>query len=179
MPSGANSRPSMPESANSGTNTRMMIGGGVDDARPHLLGGAGDDRQHRQRVAPCALFSRRRRKTFSTSTTASSTSSPMAMARPPSVIVLMVRPNSWKTITVIRMEIGMAVSEIAVVRQFSRNRNRTHGDDDERLDQHAQHVVDRHLDERGLAEQHVDGGDVLRQNALQIGEGRLDLGRSA
>jgi hypothetical protein len=41
-----------------------------------------------------ARFSRRRRNTFSTPTTASSTSSPMAIASPPSVIVLMVSPNS-------------------------------------------------------------------------------------
>jgi hypothetical protein len=39
-----------------------------------------------------ARFSRRRRKMFSTSTTASSTSSPMAIANPPSVIVLIDSP---------------------------------------------------------------------------------------
>ena len=49
----------------------------------------------------------------------------MAMAMPPRVIVLMLRPSKWNTITVMRIEIGMAVSEIAVVRQFSRNRNST------------------------------------------------------
>ena len=50
------------------------------------------------------------------------------------------------------------------------------GDDDEGLDQDPQHVVDRDLDEGGLPEQHVDGGDVLREHALQVGERRLDLG---
>ena len=50
-----------------------------------------------------------------------------------------------------------------------------HGHDDEGLDQDSQHVVDRDLDERRLPEQHVDGGDVLRQDALQIAQRRLDL----
>lgn len=44
------------------------------------------------------------------------------MARPPRVVVLIVSPNRWKTISVISTEIGMAVSEIAGVRQFIRNR---------------------------------------------------------
>ena len=62
---------------------------------------------------------------FSTSTTASSTSSPIAMARPPSVIVLMVSPKALKTSTVTRIEIGMAVSEMSVARAFIRKTNRT------------------------------------------------------
>ncbi len=62
---------------------------------------------------------------FSTSTTASSTSSPMAMARPPSVMVLMVRPKARKTRTVIRIDIGMAVSETNVARAFIRKMKRT------------------------------------------------------
>ena len=41
-----------------------------------------------------AAFSRSRRKTFSTSMIASSTSAPIAIARPPSVIVLMVTPSA-------------------------------------------------------------------------------------
>ena len=62
---------------------------------------------------------------FSTSTTASSTSSPMAIASPPSVIVLMESPIRWKMMAVDRIETGMAVSEIAVVRQLSRKANST------------------------------------------------------
>ena len=77
------------------------------------------------RGLPCSRFSRRRRKMFSTSTTASSTSSPMAIARPPSVIVLIDRPSSLKMMAVVRIETGIAVSEMAVVRQLSRNANRT------------------------------------------------------
>ena len=74
---------------------------------------------------PFSRFSRSLRKMFSTSTTASSTSSPMAMARPPSVMVLMERPIRWKTMAVTRIETGMAVSEIAVVRTFSRKAKST------------------------------------------------------
>ena len=77
------------------------------------------------RGSPASRFIRSRRKTFSTSTTASSTSSPMAMARPPSVMVLIDSPKYLKTSAVIRIEIGIAVSEINVVRQLNRNRNST------------------------------------------------------
>ena len=65
---------------------------GVDDARAHLVGGGRPRHRRRSAGCPAARFSRRRRKMFSTSTTASSTSSPMAMARPPSVMVLMDSP---------------------------------------------------------------------------------------
>ena len=49
----------------------------------------------------------------------------MAMARPPSVIVLIDSPARWKAIAVARIETGMAVSEITVVRTFRRNANST------------------------------------------------------
>ncbi len=64
---------------------------GVNDAGADLLARRYDHVEDRPRVA-LLLFSRKRRKMFSTSTTASSTSSPMAMASPPSVIVLMDSP---------------------------------------------------------------------------------------
>ena len=76
------------------------------------------------RGLPCSRFSRSRRKMFSTSTTASSTSSPMAIARPPSVMVLMDSPIHQNTTAVPRIETGIAVSEITVVRTLSRNANR-------------------------------------------------------
>ena len=40
-------------------------------------------------------------------------------------MVLMVRPNAWNTSTVIRIEIGIAASEIAVARAFIKNTNST------------------------------------------------------
>ena len=64
-----------------------------------------------------------RLKTFSTLTIASSTSWPMAMARPPSVIVLMPIPNQLMTRTVATSESGMAVRLMNVVPKFQRNRN--------------------------------------------------------
>ena len=70
------------------------------------------------RGEPSARFSRNLRKMFSTSTTASSTSSPMAMASPPKVIVLIEKPSSQNTTAVARIETGIAVSEIRVVRAF-------------------------------------------------------------
>ena len=62
---------------------------------------------------------------FSTSTTASSTSSPMAMARPPRVIVLIDSPSHLKTRIAVRMDKGMAVSEISMVRKLPRKKNST------------------------------------------------------
>ena len=49
----------------------------------------------------------------------------MAMASPPSVIVLIVSPKYLNTSTVTRIDTGMAVSEMIVVRVFSRNANNT------------------------------------------------------
>ena len=49
----------------------------------------------------------------------------MAMARPPRVIVLIDSPARWNTTAVARIETGIAVSEIAVVRTFKRKANST------------------------------------------------------
>ena len=55
---------------------------------------------------------------------ASSTNSPMAIAKPPSVIVFTDNPNIEKIIAVITIESGIAVSEIIVVRTLKRKRKR-------------------------------------------------------
>ena len=47
----------------------------------------------------------------------------MAMASPPRVMVLMDRPANLNMTAVARIETGIAVREIAVVRQFSKNAN--------------------------------------------------------
>ncbi|EWS52624.1 hypothetical protein X551_04593 [Methylibium sp. T29] len=94
MPSGTNSRPSSPGSANSGMNTSTMITVAYRMAertsivaRPTISIGC-------RRLSGCfARSSFRRRSTFSTPTTASSTSPPMAIARPPSVMVLIDSPK--------------------------------------------------------------------------------------
>ena len=91
-PSGMNSLPSMPPIVNNGIKTRHTITvamtieflTSLDASKMTLKVFLGD--------ADC-LFSRSLRNTFSTSTIASSTSSPMAMAKPPRVIVLTDNPK--------------------------------------------------------------------------------------
>ena len=61
---------------------------------------------------------------FSTSTTASSTSPPMAMASPPSVMVLIDRPKYLKTSAVMKIETGIAVSAMMVGRTVPRKKKR-------------------------------------------------------
>ena len=61
---------------------------------------------------------------FSTSTTASSTSPPMAMARPPSVMVLIDSPKYWNTSPVRKMDVGMAVSAITSGRSVPKKKYR-------------------------------------------------------
>jgi len=56
------------------------------------------------------LFSPGRRKIFSTPIIASSTTAPMAIARPPSVMVFIVTPNLSSQDDVLRRELGMAVT---------------------------------------------------------------------
>ena len=58
---------------------------------------------------------------FSISTVASSTRMPTASARPPSVITLMVSPSRLRTISEIRMESGIEMQTMMVLRQLPRN----------------------------------------------------------
>ena len=62
---------------------------------------------------------------FSTSTTESSTNSPMAIAKPPKVMTLMVCPIHLKMSTVKASDKGIASKEIAVVRVDNKNANST------------------------------------------------------
>ena len=72
-----------------------------------------------------APFSRSRRTTFSTSMIASSTSAPIAIAIPPSVIVLMDAPKARSTRIAAASESGIAVSVMAAARRFARNSSTT------------------------------------------------------
>ena len=72
-----------------------------------------------------ARFSRRRLYTFSTSTMASSTSEPMAMAKPPRLIVLMVSPKALSVRMAATKASGMVTSEMSVVRTFIRKMKST------------------------------------------------------
>ena len=135
----------------------------------------GDHLEHRARVRQRAGSACSRRRMFSTPTTASSTSSPMAIASPPSVMVLMVRPKARNTSTVIRIEIGMAVSEIdggAHVQQEDEQHDRDHHGG---LEQHALDVADRGLDEGRLPELDVGRRHAGRQRLLNLAERGLDL----
>ena len=79
-----------------------------------------------RRLLGCAarsIFSRR--STFSTPTTASSTSSPIAIVSPPNVMVLIDRSKYLNTSTVTMNEIGIATSEISVVRTLAKKKYKT------------------------------------------------------
>ena len=58
---------------------------------------------------------------FSISTVASSTRMPTASARPPSVMTLMVSPSRFRTASEVRIESGMEMQTIIVLRQLPRN----------------------------------------------------------
>ena len=92
-----------------------------DDGREHdrradLERRLADDRRRAdcRSASGLARFSRSRRTTFSTSMIASSTSAPMAIAMPPSVIVLMFAPNARSARTAAASDSGIAVSVIAL-----------------------------------------------------------------
>ena len=96
---------------------------------------------------------------FSTSTTASSTSSPMAIARPPKVMVLMERPAKLK-------HHGGGEDGNRNRRQrndrgapVEQEGEQNDGHDQGRFDQHALNVVDRGFDEIRLAEKDLVGLD--------------------
>jgi hypothetical protein len=117
----------MPGRANRGTNTRAMMTVAMTTAErtSTLASRTRVSRRAGLRASWRARASLRRRRMFSTSTTASSTSSPMAMAMPPRVMVLMERPKYLKTRAVVSTETGMAVREMKVVRKLPRKRNST------------------------------------------------------
>ena len=121
----------------------------------------------RRSASGFAAFSRSRRTTFSTSMIASSTSAPMAIAMPPSVIVLMVdaeRPQGEDR----RRERQRHRRQRDGRRSQVREEQEDDDDDQqaavaERLDD----VVDRHLDEVGLPEDPAIDRHALRQLRLQ------------
>ena len=91
----------------------------------------------------------------------------MAMARPPSVIVLMVASKPRSTRTAAASESGIAVSVMAAARRLARNSEHDDDDQDAAVAQRRDDVVDRHLDEVGLPEDPPVDGHPLRQLLLQ------------
>ncbi len=70
-------------------------------------------------------FSRKRFSTLSTSMMASSTNAPMAMAMPPRLMVLMVKPSQRNARMDTSSASGIASSEMRVLRMFMRNTSST------------------------------------------------------
>ncbi len=105
-----------PDSMRTGTNTMQMdkvatnAGTAISCAPSRIA---------RTRVLPLMPMLR---CTFSISTVASSTRIPTARARPPSVITLIVCPSMLSTISDVRMERGIEIHTISVLRQLPKNR---------------------------------------------------------
>ena len=124
-PSGTSMRPSTPLRKKTGMKTTMMtklaptmlgpISAPASDttAEECLCSGSGRD-----------AFSRSRRNVFSTPITASSTRAPIAIAIPPSVIVLMEIPVSLNAKIAVAKESGIARTEMSVLRPLHRKRKR-------------------------------------------------------
>ena len=92
------------------------------DARISLLASNTTGMSGRRSSGGRAAFSRNLRTTFSTSMIASSTRAPIAMAIPPSVIVLIDAPSSFITKMEVINESGMATIVITVARRLARKR---------------------------------------------------------
>ena len=73
----------------------------------------------------------------------------MAMARPPSVMVLSVTPNLSSRMMAVSSESGMAVMEMNAVRKWPRNRNSTTATRMPPSVKRMFDVVQRVFDERG------------------------------
>ena len=119
---GVISRPSTPDRPKMGRNTRtMMIVAKTIDLRISSVASRTTSRFGRWSPSGLAAFSRSRRTTFSTSMIASSTRAPIAMAIPPSVMVLIVAPNARRTRIAAASDSGMADKVMAAARTFARN----------------------------------------------------------
>ena len=80
---------------------------------------------------------------FSISTVASSTRMPTASAMPPSVITLIVWPIRLRMISEVRIESGIEMHTISVLRQLPRNSRIIRPVSTAAIDAFAHHAVDR------------------------------------
>ena len=99
----------------------------------------------------------------------------MAMARPPSVMVLIDRPIIWKTTSVVSTESGIATREMKVVCQLSRNTNNTMATQISASTSTRTRLSIEFSMKLGLAELHVGRAHALRHHALQLRQHGLDL----
>src|SRR5215470_2166414 len=166
--SGVRRRPSTPARPKIGRKTRtMMIVAKTIDVRISSVASRTISALGRCSSASFARFSRRRLTTFSTSMIASSTSAPMAMAMPPSVIVLIVAPKARSTrIAAARRERhrGQRDRRCAQVRQKEQ-----HHDDheDAAVAKGLDHVVDGDLNKVSLTKDLAIDRHPLWQLLLQ------------
>ena len=112
--SGLNRKPPMPGIRPSGASTIIVV---QVATRTGTMTSIEPSRAARRRDLPIVPW----RWMFSRATMASSTSGPMARARPPSVMALMVLPVTYKPMTAPRMASGIDVLAMTVMRQLPRN----------------------------------------------------------
>ena len=120
-PSGASMRPSIPDRKKSGTKLTMMMR--VEFRIGILTSFEASNTTFSMgslSAAGSALFALICFQTFSTSTMASSTSEPMAMARPPRLMVLMVMPIQFSVSMEISIDSGSVISDMMVVLTLAR-----------------------------------------------------------
>ncbi len=115
MASGVNRYFAAPDSMSTGTKTMQMHN--VETKAGTAISCA-PSRIARTSVLPLIPMLR---WTFSISTVASSTRIPTARAKPPSVITLMVCPRSPRMVSEVRIESGIEMQTISVLRQLPRN----------------------------------------------------------
>ena len=92
---------------------------------------------------------------FSIVTVASSTRIPTASARPPSVMMLIVSPSALSTMSDVRIDSGIEIAMMRVLRQLPRN-SRIISAVSRRRSCLAHHARDGRLDEHRLVDQRRD-----------------------
>ena len=121
-----------------------------------------------------ALFRRRRRKTFSTPINASSTSSPIAIAIPPRVRLLIVIPKYLRATRVVHSESGMADKRDSARPRVCKERDHHNERQQSAIAQGLPEVRYRCLDELGLSEDTGVNLDARRERRLDLVEIRDD-----
>ena len=131
-------------------------------------------RRHRARRAPAALRMAMLRCVFSISTVASSTRMPTASARPPSVITLIVCPSRFSMIIDVRIDSGIEMQTITVLRQLPRNSRIIRPVSMRRDHAFADHAVDGGAHEERLVEKlfYLERG---RQTGQDLGQRGLHV----
>ena len=123
------------------------------------------------------LSRRKRRKTFSTPMIASSTSAPIAIVRPPSVIVLSEPPTSAITRRPATTDKRNRDRRDEGRSQVAEKEKQDHDHENAALTERGRHVAHGDLDEVGLAEVLLLDHHAVRQGRRQLVEHPVDLSR--